>query len=36
MKARGGGKLIQVVSLLGERGVPNTAAYGATQAACFR
>ena len=32
MKAQGGGKLIQVVSLLGERGVPNTAAYGATQA----
>jgi NAD(P)-dependent dehydrogenase (short-subunit alcohol dehydrogenase family) len=32
MKARGGGKLIQVVSMLGERGVPNTAAYGATQA----
>jgi 3-oxoacyl-[acyl-carrier protein] reductase len=32
MKAGGGGKLIQVVSLLGERGVPNTAAYGATQA----
>jgi NAD(P)-dependent dehydrogenase (short-subunit alcohol dehydrogenase family) len=31
MKARGGGRLIQVVSLLGERGVPNTAAYGATQ-----
>ena len=30
MKAHGGGKLIQVVSLLGERGVPNTAAYGAT------
>ena len=32
MKAHGGGKLIQVVSMLGERGVPNTAAYGATQA----
>jgi NAD(P)-dependent dehydrogenase (short-subunit alcohol dehydrogenase family) len=32
MKAQGGGKLIQVVSLLGERGVPNTAAYGTTQA----
>jgi gluconate 5-dehydrogenase len=32
MKARNGGKLIQVVSMLGERGVPNTAAYGATQA----
>jgi NAD(P)-dependent dehydrogenase (short-subunit alcohol dehydrogenase family) len=32
MKAGGGGKLIQVVSMLGERGVPNTAAYGATQA----
>ena len=32
MKARGGGKLLQVVSMLGERGVPNTAAYGATQA----
>jgi NAD(P)-dependent dehydrogenase (short-subunit alcohol dehydrogenase family) len=32
LKARGGGKLIQVVSMLGERGVPNTAAYGATQA----
>lgn len=32
MKASGGGKLIQVVSMLGERGVPNTAAYGATQA----
>jgi NAD(P)-dependent dehydrogenase (short-subunit alcohol dehydrogenase family) len=32
MKARGGGKLIQVVSMLGERGVPNTAAYGTTQA----
>jgi NAD(P)-dependent dehydrogenase (short-subunit alcohol dehydrogenase family) len=32
MKANGGGKLIQVVSMLGERGVPNTAAYGATQA----
>ena len=32
MKARSGGKLIQVVSMLGERGVPNTAAYGATQA----
>lgn len=31
MQARGGGKLIQVVSMLGERGVPNTAAYGATQ-----
>jgi NAD(P)-dependent dehydrogenase (short-subunit alcohol dehydrogenase family) len=31
MKARGGGRLIQVVSMLGERGVPNTAAYGATQ-----
>jgi len=34
MKAQGGGRLIQVVSLLGERGVPNTAAYGTTQAAC--
>jgi NAD(P)-dependent dehydrogenase (short-subunit alcohol dehydrogenase family) len=32
MKAQGGGRLIQVVSLLGERGVPNTAAYGTTQA----
>jgi len=32
MKARGGGKLIQVVSMLGERGVRHTAAYGATQA----
>ena len=32
MKAGSGGKLIQVVSMLGERGVPNTAAYGATQA----
>jgi NAD(P)-dependent dehydrogenase (short-subunit alcohol dehydrogenase family) len=32
MKAQGGGKLIQVVSMLGERGVPNTAAYGTTQA----
>jgi NAD(P)-dependent dehydrogenase (short-subunit alcohol dehydrogenase family) len=32
MKATGGGKLIQVVSMLGERGVPNTAAYGTTQA----
>ena len=31
MKARGGGKLLQVVSMLGERGVPNTAAYGVTQ-----
>ena len=28
-----GGRMIQVVSILGERGVPNTAAYGATQAA---
>jgi NAD(P)-dependent dehydrogenase (short-subunit alcohol dehydrogenase family) len=32
MKARGGGRLIQLVSMLGERGVPHTAAYGATQA----
>lgn len=32
MKAQGGGRLIQVVSMLGERGVPNTAAYGTTQA----
>jgi NAD(P)-dependent dehydrogenase (short-subunit alcohol dehydrogenase family) len=32
MLNRGGGRLIQVVSMLGERGVPNTAAYGATQA----
>src|SRR6188472_2570219 len=33
MIASGGpGRLIQVVSMLGERGVPNTAAYGATQA----
>jgi NAD(P)-dependent dehydrogenase (short-subunit alcohol dehydrogenase family) len=32
MKTRDGGKLIQIVSMLGERGVPNTAAYGATQA----
>lgn len=33
MIARGtSGRLIQVVSMLGERGVPNTAAYGATQA----
>jgi NAD(P)-dependent dehydrogenase (short-subunit alcohol dehydrogenase family) len=30
MKTHGGGKLIQVVSMLGERGVPNTAVYGAT------
>jgi NAD(P)-dependent dehydrogenase (short-subunit alcohol dehydrogenase family) len=29
MKAGSGGKLIQIVSMLGERGVPNTAAYGA-------
>lgn len=32
MKVEGGGRLIQVVSMLGERGVPNTAAYGVTQA----
>ncbi|MGE3271546.1 MAG: SDR family NAD(P)-dependent oxidoreductase, partial [Chloroflexota bacterium] len=32
MLARGGGRLVQVVSMLGERGVPQTAAYGATQA----
>jgi 2-deoxy-D-gluconate 3-dehydrogenase len=32
MKPQGGGRLIQVVSMLGERGVPNTAAYGTTQA----
>ncbi len=32
MQQRGGGRLIQVVSMLGERGVPNTAAYAATQA----
>lgn len=36
MLASGGGKLIQVVSMLGERGVPNTAAYGATQAALLQ
>ena len=36
MKAGGGGKLIQVVSMLGERGVPNTAAYGVTQAALLQ
>jgi gluconate 5-dehydrogenase len=28
-----GGRIVQAVSILGERGVPNTAAYGATQAA---
>ena len=32
MKGQDGGRLIQVVSMLGERGVPNTAAYGTTQA----
>ena len=32
MLTHGGGHIIQVVSLLAERGVPNTAAYGATQA----
>jgi NAD(P)-dependent dehydrogenase (short-subunit alcohol dehydrogenase family) len=32
MIEHGGGRLIQVVSMLGERGIPNTAAYGATQA----
>jgi NAD(P)-dependent dehydrogenase (short-subunit alcohol dehydrogenase family) len=37
MIASGGpGRLIQVVSMLGERGVPNTAAYGATQAALLQ
>jgi NAD(P)-dependent dehydrogenase (short-subunit alcohol dehydrogenase family) len=30
------GRLIQVVSMLAERGVPNTAAYGATQAALLQ
>ena len=33
MLAGDGGRMVQVVSILGERGVPNTAAYGATQAA---
>jgi NAD(P)-dependent dehydrogenase (short-subunit alcohol dehydrogenase family) len=32
MLAHGGGRIVQVVSLLGERAVPNTAAYGAYQA----
>jgi NAD(P)-dependent dehydrogenase (short-subunit alcohol dehydrogenase family) len=32
MLAHGGGRLVQVVSLLGERGVANTAAYSACQA----
>jgi NAD(P)-dependent dehydrogenase (short-subunit alcohol dehydrogenase family) len=32
MLARGGGRIVQVVSLVGERGVPNTAAYAACQA----
>lgn len=32
MMERGGGRLIQVVSVLAERGVPNAAAYGASQA----
>ena len=32
MIGQGGGRVIQVVSMLGERGVPNTAAYGVTQA----
>jgi NAD(P)-dependent dehydrogenase (short-subunit alcohol dehydrogenase family) len=37
MLASGGpGRLIQVVSMLGERGVPNTAAYGATQSALLQ
>lgn len=37
MIARGiSGRLIQVVSMLGERGVPNTAAYGATQSALLQ
>lgn len=30
--AQGGGRIIQTVSLVGERGVPNTAAYAACQA----
>jgi NAD(P)-dependent dehydrogenase (short-subunit alcohol dehydrogenase family) len=37
MIAGGGpGRIIQVVSMLGERGVPNTAAYGATQSALLQ